>query len=271
MQHHLRSGRIITGEEWQTWREAGENTLNIAAMLGVTPSMARIIGRKFRAAGYIDPQYCKHKPGAIREFEIITDTGGYVLGVLWGTMGEWEEGYWVRHRDRWYVETVKEQLKIDTGIQHVASRTQDQYRLKIVAARDVRTISNLLQARDWAPRNAQERPYPAGVINDRGFIRAWVELHSSTEIRFVWNKKKTMQYPQKRLRIYGNWALMEEVNSILSTATRLQPRTLQKTSNKITKALIFQGAPVDLVVSWLYDRAEIWNPTARAKLEFTEV
>ena len=193
-----------------------------------------------------------------------------MLGLLWGTMAEWEEGFWVRHRGKWFVDTVRNRLGITAAVQEIAARTATQYRLKIIRSETVEGLSRLLESQGWQPRQAQERPYPSGSLNDRGFIRAWVELHSSADIRQAWYKKKTIQYPQKRLRIYGNVALLEEINYILSSVTGLEPRTLQRTANEITKALYYQGSSVAPVISWLYDGAEIWNPAARLKLEFLD-
>ncbi|HHW17594.1 MAG TPA: hypothetical protein GXX30_01655 [Firmicutes bacterium] len=43
---------------------------------------------------------------------------------------------------------------------------------------DVMELSELLKAHGWAKRNAPERSYSSGGINDRGFIKGGAELHS---------------------------------------------------------------------------------------------
>lgn len=197
--------------------------------------------------------------------DTTTDTGGYILGLLWGSLSLYENGFWFRHRDRWYVETVKSYFGITTVVQKVSSGTGPQYRLKIVRPKWVEPISSLLGSRDWQPRNAQERPYPSGNLSDRGFIRAWVEMHSSVDVIQA-RHRNGLYYPQKRLRIYGNWALLEEMNYILSAATGLRLRKLQPTENKITKGLYYHGYNVSVVSDWLYDGAEIWHPKSREKL-----
>lgn len=191
--------------------------------------------------------------------DVTSDTGGYILGVLWGTMATWEEGYWIRHRDRWYIDICREYLGISSSIQEVSSRTGPQYRLKIVKRDIVQSLTDLLQYHGWSPRKAQERAYPAGAINDRGFCRAWVELHGVIDIRQV--KARDGAYrPQKRLRIYGNYLLLSEINGILAAATGERPKKLQATSNTITKALYFQGNSATPVLTWLYNAAEIGHP-----------
>lgn len=266
MKHQLKTGQVLNAEEWQTWREKGMSTPEIATMLGITPSMVRVIGRKFRAAGYNDPQYRKQKSVKPQQLDTSTEAGAYLLGILWGTMGQWEEGYWLRHRDRWYIDAVRAVLGIEPEPQEAKSRSGLQYRLKIVSARDVRTIENILRAHGWAARKAPERPYPSGSLDDRSFIRAWVELHGAVDIRQQ-KRRNGSYYPQRRLRIYGNWALIGEMNYIISAATGLNPRTLQRTPNNITKALYYQGKVVTPVTDWLYDEAEIFNPRVRARIQ----
>jgi len=270
MKHRLKSGRILTAEEWQRWRIDGLSTPKIAEILNITPSAVRYIARDFRSAGYIDPQYQKRKPGKSIQIDTTTDKGAYILGILWGTMSVAEENiYWVRHRDLWFIEIIRDCLKISSEGHKSYSSTGDQFRLKISRQSDIDTITQMLTPQGWTMRQAQERPYPSNSLNDKGFIRAWVELHNSVDIRQAKHRNGNY-YPQKRLRIYGNWLLLEEINNILSSVAGLQLRTLQKTTNEITKGLYYQGKNVLPVVNWLYDKAEIWNPVIRRKLEFLD-
>ena len=196
--------------------------------------------------------------------DITTDKGSYILGILWGSLAVWQDGYWLRHRDRWYIDTARECLNISAAVQKVKSRTGPQYRLKIIRPELVESITILLKSNGWQPRKAHERPYPTGGINDRGFIRAWVELHGSLDIRQVKDRKGN-HHPQERLRIYGNWSMLDEMNNTLCYATGLNPRTLQPTSGEVTKALYFQGSSVSKVIAWVYGGAEIWNTAARER------
>ena len=77
-------GQKISAMQWLSWRKEGMRTGEIADMLNITPSMARIIARKFRAAGYPDPFYKKTMPGPPIKLDTNTDTGSYILGILWG-------------------------------------------------------------------------------------------------------------------------------------------------------------------------------------------
>ncbi|WP_165859226.1 hypothetical protein [Desulfofundulus salinus] len=255
--------RTITASEWLSWRKQGLSNTEIAAILGVSPSMARVIAKKFRQAGVPDPQYRKRKPGPVMTLDTTTDAGAYVLGILWGTASTSGEGYWVRHRDRWYVDVVREYLGVTAEGHESYSRTGNQWRLKITRAVDVAAVRNLLERHRWVPRKAPERPYPSGNIDDRGFVRAWVELHSSADVARTGRKRA----PTPRLRVYGSRLLMEEVNLVITAGTGVSLRTLQKTENDTTAVLYYAGKSFRVVVDWLYAGAELYNPIVREKIE----
>lgn len=159
----------------------------------------------------------------------------------------------MRHRDRLYIDIVREHLGITAEGHESYSYTGDQWRLKITRAADILTVKSLLERHGWTPRQAPERPYPSGSINDRGFIRAWVELHSSADIARTGRKRA----PAPRLRIYGNRFLLEEMNRIIAAGAGLSPRTLQKTSNETTVALYYTGKSFRAAINWLYTGAEL--------------
>ena len=92
-------GFILEADQWVSWRNEGKGTNEIAEILSISPQMARIIARKFKAAGYPDPQYRKTKPGPLFTIDTTTDTGAYILGILWGVLSKVEKQYIARHRD----------------------------------------------------------------------------------------------------------------------------------------------------------------------------
>lgn len=256
--------RVVTASDWLSWRQRGLSNTEIAAILKVSPSMVRIIARKFRGAGVPDPQYWKRKPGPVREFDTTTDAGAYILGVLWGTASPaGNNRYWVRHRDKWYVDTVRDQLGITANSHQSYSNSDDQWRLKIARAADVATLRNLLERHGWTPRNASERPYPSGPLDDRGFVRAWVELHASADVAHTGRTR----VPTPRLRIYGNWLFLQEINRVISMGTGLGLRKPQKTPKDSTMGLYYTGKSFPSVIQWLYTGAELYNPAAREKFE----
>jgi|LFRM01.1.fsa_nt_gb hypothetical protein len=264
-EHRFKSGRILTADEWQQWRNDGLSTVQIAQILGITPNYAYVIARKFTAAGYQDPVRWRRKLGPSQHIDTKTDLGAYLLGILWGTMSVSKEGYLVTHRDTFFIETIKNHLRLSAK----GFRTRDgaQLRLKISTKRDIATIENMILPHGWKPRKKKERPYPSGSIDDRGFVRAWVELHSTADFRSTGRKGYSRQH---RLRVYGNWALLEKMNLVISSATGLAPRRLQPTTTEITKVIYYHGSSVATVVYWLYDGADLWNPLARQRLEFAD-
>lgn len=145
------------------------------------------------------------------------------------------------------------------------SYTGSQWRLKITRAADVVTIRNLLERHEWAPRKSRERPYPSGPLNDMGFVRAWLELHSSADV--VRTGRKRM--PTPRLRVYGSQPLMEELNRVVTAGMGLPPRKLQRvaTGTGETWCLYYFGGSFRAVVDWLYAGIELFNPTTRNRFE----
>lgn len=196
-------------------------------------------------------------------FEPTTDSGAYILGILWGIcspMGD--DGYWLRHRNPLYIQAVREHLGLSTLPHLVESRTGPQVRLKIVRRSEVALLAAILQSHGWAPRQALQRPYPAGVIDDRGFVRAWVELHASADVARIGRHRTETP----RLRIYGNWDMLDEVNRVIASGSGLTTRAVQRTGNISTKALYYQGRSYQAVAEWLYSNCEMSNPTARERI-----
>ena len=113
----------------------------------------------------------------------------------------------------------------------------------------------------WSPRRSETRPYPRGSIDDRAFIRAWVELHGSADIA----DSRRRQTP--RLRIYGNATLIEQINQLLAVYTGLPLRRVQRTANETTKALYYLGKSMGQVLNTLYGSASISNPNAQQRIQ----
>jgi len=252
-------GRLVNAGEWRSWWEQGLGVREIAKLLGVSVSCVEQVSRVFRDAGVSDPLYRKRKPGPPGGLDTATDAGAYVLGILWGTLSTADQGYWVRHRDRWYIDMVRDYLGITVVGHGSYSKTGDQWRLKITRAVDVALVREILETHGWAARNASERPFPSGPVNERGFIRAWVELHSSADIARIGQKRK----PMPRLRIYGNAVLIAEINRLLSVMTGVPERAIQKTTNEITKTLYYTGSSFSVILEWLYREVELTNLEAR--------
>jgi len=60
---------------------------------------------------------------------------------------------------------------------------------------------------------------------------------------------------------------MEEMNCVISASAGVPLRTMQKTMNETTVALLYTGSSFVAVLEWLYDKASLYNPAAREKFE----
>lgn len=255
---------IITAEDWLRWRREGRSTKEIAEILGVSCATVRKIAAGFREAGCPDPMYGKTRKKTVTLLDAATEVGSYVPGVLWGIGFRTDENeFLIGHRDSWFISLVNNQLNIKNKEQIVYFRTEKQYRLKISSYPNASAIFDLLLKHGWADRNAPVRPYPSGPLDDRGFIRAWVELHASADEATIGQRRTVVP----RLRVYGNEALLSEMNLIISENTGLKPRKLQKTVNKTTKALYYYGRSFTMLYSWLYSNAAVTNKKVKKKFE----
>jgi len=151
-----------------------------------------------------------------------------MLGIFWAIGRDDGENFILRHRNKEIIEEVRDHFDIDNQIIEAESRTGVQHRLKLTG--DIReNIIKALKKHDWAPRNADIRPYPKGAINHETFIKTYIELHSS------------LDYPKNRprLRVYGNKALITEMNNIIPRIFDVRPKTPQKITKK-TYCLYYQ-------------------------------
>lgn len=173
------------------------------------------------------------------------------------------EGYWVRHRNRWYVDVVRKHLGITAEGHESYSRTGNQWLLKITRAADEAAVKNLLERHDWNPTKAPERVYPSRNIDDIGFVRAWVELHGSANVARTGRKRM----PTPKLRIYGSLPLLAEINRVIGVGTGLPPRKPQlvATGAGETWCLYYTGKSSRAVVDWLYAGVEPYNPVVRER------
>ena len=102
---------------------------------------------------------------------------GHIWLVFFGGRCPCQEGYLVTHRDPFFIDIIRDHLNLSA--KGFRARGGTQLRLKISSIRDIETVENMILPHGWKPRKKKERPYPSGSIDDRGFVRAWVELHST--------------------------------------------------------------------------------------------
>jgi len=248
------NGRPVNLEDWLAWCEQGMGVQDIARMLGLNPSRVEQLAKEFRNAGFPSPPWLE--PGPLSVLDPETDDGAYVLRILWGLLYKDKDGYMVGHKDKWYVDTVQEYL----GIEGFSSYSSSRWALRITRPADVLSLRQILDTQAWTPCGARERSYPRGHLDDRGFIRAWIELYSSVDMVKAGGERK--QTP--RLRITGKNELLADIYSLLWLWTGA-PGRLQKLSDD-TKVLYYRGSVFFGLLEWLYNRAELGNPSVRERL-----
>jgi hypothetical protein len=186
----------------------------------------------------------------------------YILGILWGcaTYEPTEHMFLVRHRDPFYSQIVAQYFQTNARPHLAQSRTGDQHRLKL---RERYCLAELLE-RGWTERNAVGRPYPAGNIDHAGFCRAWIETHGELD---WWHGKR---HEGPRLRIYGNRALIADMNGVIAAGTGVMPKTVQVANRRVnekTCAIYYQsGKEIEAIVGWMYGRDELFNLERKEEL-----
>ena len=81
------------------------------------------------------------------------------------------------------------------------------------------------------------------------------------------NKQRNTTRFQNRLRIYGNYLLIEDMNNIISQHTGLPLKSIQKTNNNITKTLYYQSKSILPIIDWIYNDATLYNPNIKNSFE----
>ena len=251
-------------EDWQTWRNQGWTARDIARHVGLSRSRVDQLARHYGRTAATDPLYHLTQPEPPRLFDAQTETAAYALGLLWGTASfPSAQVLLVRHRDRALVILLRDLLTLPGSIWTYPAPTGAQTCLKVQRTTAVRCVRQWLTDHDWTPRQAAVRPYPTGFLDNRAFIRAWVELHAAVTDQVRSGRRRQLR---PRLRIYGNYALLTTMNNQISTGTGLPQRTLQKTTNVSTRALYYTGQSAHTVLQWLYQDATVWHPPAQTRL-----
>jgi len=146
----------------------------------------------------------------------------YVLGILWSIGSPIEDRYpyfHLRHHDRYFLDVVREALKVSTGVFVGESLTRLQYKLKIFNF----DLSQLTQY-GWQPRISEQRNYP-NITEHVDFIRAYIELHSTFDTITIRQRNKERKSP--RLRIYGNRHFLDDLTKMLSSQVEITPKRVQ--------------------------------------------
>lgn len=153
---------------------------------------------------------------------------GYLLGILWGCCSIHHDHLICRHKDRYYPDYLAD--KFGGHVYMRQARTGSQYVVNLPVHYDI------LFPYGWTFRNDELRPYPQ-TDDNIGFCTAWFELHHSVDLRRWKNGTEYL-----RLRIYGNFALMETLEEKISEITGVGRKSICQLHNGKTSVIYYQSS-----------------------------
>lgn len=108
----------------------------------------------------------------------------------------------------------------------------------------------------WTERKAKVRDIPP-LEHYNDFLRTYIELHSSLDYSIRYSRNKKNKWKSLRFRIYGNWQLIDSVNSILNANIGVKLKTPQKASNEVTEILNYTSLKeIENIFNWFTDNRE---------------
>ncbi len=180
------------------------------------------------------------------------DLSNYELGIFWaiGSCVREEDAVTFKDRRKYFVEKM-ESITDSNMYERTTSKNKTQYVLKSY----IFDIDSFLK-NGWTERKAQIRNVP--YLDDyKDFLRAYIELHSSMDYSIRYSRNKKRKWKALRLKIYGNWQLIDSINSILNANVGVTSKTPQKTANETTKVLNYTSLKeIESIFNWLTDSKE---------------
>lgn len=143
----------------------------------------------------------------------------YQLGILWGCGSYNGERIVIRHKNRYFLDQI--QPIVGNQIYRQNGRTVEQYVLKF------RYDIAELEAIGYTRRNDSIRILPECA--DIYFLQAYLELHGSFDWQTAYSgrKPRRRKYYKKRLRVFGNYHLLQGISDLLSKYCGCTEKTIQ--------------------------------------------
>lgn len=158
----------------------------------------------------------------------------YQLGILFGcgsiVTEKGDEVLVIRHKDKYFLEQVQN-LFIGNKLGYRKHNNKEYYILKSKAF-DYESLFKI----GYKARNDSQRYLPIlDKYND--FLRAYIELHGCWDYCTT-HKRNKEKYYRLRLRIYGNYFLIDEINRILSEEVGVKFKSIQMVKSNNTTSYI---------------------------------
>ena len=129
----------------------------------------------------------------------------YQIGIIWSISSYAEGRIILRHKERYFLDVINK--SVGNTIYSQRSRTNIQYVLKIhLPLSDLEDIG-------YTSHNSNIRITPKFAGLD--FFKAYLEIHSKLDSHVI--KIKGYTYTRKRLRVYGNYYILEDLNYFLAS------------------------------------------------------
>lgn len=182
----------------------------------------------------------------------------YTLGIIW-SIGTFQENRFIfRYRNKYFLEQIQRYCNNSTYKQ--TGRTgKPQYVLKTVSF----TPDNF---KGWTERNAEQRNIP--ILTDyKDFLRAYFEIHSCLDYCTSYynrGRNKGLKYKRLRLRVYGNYIIIESINNILKQECKVGGKKVQWVNINDKTAYLQYTAydEITTIYDWLTGKPrhkEFWN------------
>ncbi|CAM2972696.1 hypothetical protein HAHI6034_11790 [Hathewaya histolytica] len=160
----------------------------------------------------------------------MNNATAYQLGIIFsiGSYNKEDARITFRHKERYFLEQLQTLFPNTIYGQEVHSGKQ--YVMK--ASINIETLDNL----NWNARNSDVRKLPI-LEKYKDFLRAYLEIHSRFDYctTYTGNRK----YYRLRLRIYGNFNIIENINSILAIEVKTKKKSIYTTPNGKTSVLCY--------------------------------
>ena len=169
----------------------------------------------------------------------------YTLGIIW-SIGSFQDNRFVfRYSDRYFLEQIQKYCN-NSIYEQVGTSDKTQYVLKTASI----TPDDLP---GWTERNSERRDIP--MLDDyKDFMRAYFEIHSCLDYCTTYNNfsKNKEKYYRLRLRVYGNYILIQSVNNILAEQCRVKPKSIQYVHNNKTAYVQYTALDeITAIFNWL--------------------
>jgi hypothetical protein len=170
----------------------------------------------------------------------------YTLGIIW-SIGSFQDNRFIfRHRNKYFLEQIQKYCNNNIYVQQ--GRTDIQYVLKTTSF----TPSDF---EGWTERNSEQRNIP--ILDDyKDFLRVYFEIHSCLDYCTAYSnygRKNQKKYYKLRLRIYGNYILIQSINNILKQECKVNNKKVQHVNinDKTTYLQYTFSKELTIIFNWL--------------------